>query len=191
MEIYNYDEQGKYVGSGIADRSPLEADVYLIPARATDKQPPVAKAGFDIYWAGEAWEYRELPKEKPVQPNEYSVWDEVSWLWVEDAVLKAKYDANMASKARDDAMMQGFVYGINLDGTDRYISVTKDDGDGMMQVDATFKRLRAAVTNGELPPETEIKTVIHFKNGAKLTITEAEFSSFSLLFVIERGKFFS
>lgn len=85
---------------------------------------------------------------------------------------------------RDKAMMQGFTYnGVQ-------ISVTKEDGDGMMQVEATFKRLRDAITKGELPSETEIKTVIHFKNGTKLPIIESEFNSFSLLFIIERGKFF-
>ncbi len=190
MEIYNYDENGKFVGISKADRSPLEPDTYLIPAMATDKAPPIAKDGFELYWNETAWEYRETPKEKPEQPNEYSLWDEALWAWVEDADIKAAYDARIASQLRDDAMMRGFKYGSNPDGTDRYISVTKDDGDGMMQVDATFKRLRNAITNGELPSDTEIKTVIHFKNGTKLPITEAEYSSFSLLFVIERGKFF-
>lgn len=184
MKIYNYDENGKFVGSSEADLSPLEPDTYLIPARATDKEPLIAKDGFDLYWSGTAWEYRELPKEKPEQPNEYSVWDEASWTWVEDSELKATYDARIASQARDTAMMQGFEY------NGKQISVTKDDGDGMMQVEATFKRLRDAITNGELPAETEIKTVIHFVNGTKLPITEAEFNGFSLQFIIERGKFF-
>lgn len=190
MKIYNYEENGKFAGISKADPSPLEPDTYLIPALATDKAPPIAKDGFEIYWNGTAWEYREAPKEKPEQPNEYSLWNEALWVWVEDAELKAAYDARIASELRDKAMLLGFKHGTNADGTDRYISVTKDDGDGMMQVEATFKRLRDAITNGELPPETEIKTVIHFKNGTKLPIAEAEFESFSLLFILERGKFF-
>lgn len=127
---------------------------------------------------------------EPEQPNEYSVWDETSWAWVEDVELKAAYDARIASQLRDEAMMHGFIYGTNPDGTDRYVSVTKDDGDGMVQVEAIFKRLKDAIANGELPSDTLIETVIHFKNGTKLPIAEAEFNSFSLQFIIERGKFF-
>lgn len=184
MKIYNYDETGKYIGVSEADESPLEKGVYLIPSMATDKQPLAHKDGFDVIWTGSKWEHIEQPKVKPDQPNEYSIWDEASWSWIEDLALKTAYEMRIASKARDEAMMQGF----NHNG--EQISVTKDDGDGMMQVEATFKRLRDAITNGKLPPETEIKTVIHFKNGTKLPITETEFESFSLLFIIERGKFF-
>lgn len=184
MEIYNYDENGKYVGASMADKSPLEEDAFLIPAMATDKPPLTIREGFDVIWTGAKWEHIEKQKVKPDQPNEYSVWDEASWTWIEDLNLKTAYEIRMVSKARDEAMMQGFKYNA------KQISVTKEDGDGMMQVEATFKRLRDAITNNELPLETEIKTVIHFKNGTKLPIAESEFNSFSLLFIIERGKFF-
>lgn len=177
MEIYNYDENGKFVGISKADRSPLEPDTYLIPAMATDKAPPIAKDGFELYWNETAWEYRETPKEKPEQPNEYSLWDEALWTWVEDADIKAAYDARIASQLRDDAMMQGFKYGVNADGTDRYISVTKDDGDGMVQVKTSFE---FGLTS----------TIIHFANGTKLPMTAEEFPAFALQFVTERGKFF-
>lgn len=41
MLIYNYHPETKeYIGSSEADRSPLEEDVYLIPAYATDIKPP-------------------------------------------------------------------------------------------------------------------------------------------------------
>lgn len=86
--------------------------------------------------------------------------------------------AKDASQARDDAMMQGFKYGVNADGTDRYISVTKDDGDGMVQVKTSFE---FGLTS----------TVIHFANGTKLPMTAEEFPAFALQFVTERGKFFA
>lgn len=90
---------------------------------------------------------------------------------------QAQLDAE-ASQARDDAMLQGFIYGTNVDGTDRYISVTKDDGDGMVQVKASFE---LGLTS----------TVIHFSNGSKLPMSAEEFPAFALQFVTERGKFFS
>lgn len=77
-----------------------------------------------------------------------------------------------ASKARDEAMLKGFVY----NGMD--ISVTKDDGDGMVQVKVSFE---LGLTS----------TVIHFANGSKLPMTAEGFPAFALQFVTERGKFFS
>lgn len=77
-----------------------------------------------------------------------------------------------ASKLRDEAMLKGFVY----NGMD--ISVTKDDGDSMVQVKVSFE---LGLTS----------TVIHFANGSKLPMTAEEFPAFALQFVTERGKFFS
>ncbi|MEW5833053.1 MAG: hypothetical protein AB1763_09480 [Campylobacterota bacterium] len=119
MEIYNYEENGKFAGISKADPSPLEPDTYLIPALATDKAPPIAKDGFEIYWNGTAWEYREAPKEKPEQPNEYSLWNEASWVWVEDAELKAAFDRNVFKSARQalvDAIKVTTASGNTFDG---------------------------------------------------------------------------
>ena len=96
----------------------------------------------------------------------------------------AKQTEQETNTARDSLMLKGFKY----NGLD--ISITKEDGDGMMQVDASFNRLKLALANGELPSNTIIQTVIHFKNGTKLPISDTEFSAFSLQFMLERGKFF-
>ena len=39
--VYEYDEAGLYVGETIAEPSPREKDVWLIPANATELEPPV------------------------------------------------------------------------------------------------------------------------------------------------------
>tara|TARA_R110001606_G_scaffold141321_2_gene280484 strand:- start:15047 stop:15706 length:660 start_codon:yes stop_codon:yes gene_type:complete len=45
MEIYNYDaEKKEYLSTEEAQESPLEKDVYLIPANATELSPPKTKA---------------------------------------------------------------------------------------------------------------------------------------------------
>lgn len=56
---------------------------------------------------------------EPEQPNEYSVWDETSWAWVEDAELKAAFDRNVFKSARQalvDAIKVTTASGNTFDG---------------------------------------------------------------------------
>lgn len=57
--IYHFDpKSGEYIGDGVADASPLEPGVWLIPAYATSDAPPQIEAGHRPVWTGEAWEQR-------------------------------------------------------------------------------------------------------------------------------------
>lgn len=76
-----------------------------------------------------------------------------------------------ASQARDAAMLAGFDY------KGHQVSVTKDDGDGLVQVKMGF----------ELDPSD---TIIHFRNGTHLPMSVTEFATFAPLFIAERKKFF-
>ncbi|VVP01450.1 hypothetical protein PS862_02869 [Pseudomonas fluorescens] len=40
MQVYQYDLAGLFVGATVADESPLEAGVFLMPARCTLLEPP-------------------------------------------------------------------------------------------------------------------------------------------------------
>jgi hypothetical protein len=45
MEIYNYHPEYKHFdGTSVADESPLEPGVFLIPAHATDIKPPICES---------------------------------------------------------------------------------------------------------------------------------------------------
>lgn len=77
-----------------------------------------------------------------------------------------------ASKLRDDGMLIGADYQGSM------ISLTDVDGNGVLQVKAAFEMGLTATT-------------IHFKNGTKLPMAAADFPTFALWFVTERGKFFS
>lgn len=82
----------------------------------------------------------------------------------------------LADKQRDEAMLAGGTYMLN--GKDYQVSFTKDDGDGIVQVQIGFSLGLASTT-------------IHFDCGTKLLITADEFLPFALWFVTERNKFFT
>lgn len=94
MNIYHYDDNNVYTYTGVADESPLEPGVYLIPAKSTTvpiiPEIPNNIRVFDIITS--TWIYKKV---KPLQPNEYSSWNEKKWKWVEDKRKKQEYLNNI------------------------------------------------------------------------------------------------
>ena len=62
--VYNFDENGAYCGASEADRSPLEDDVYLIPAFATDVMPPATGKNECPVWENGKWTVKPDFREK-------------------------------------------------------------------------------------------------------------------------------
>lgn len=58
MKIYNYEDNGEYLGESIAMTSPLDG-AYLIPRNATTIKPPVAIAGKAVVFDGSGWIYAD------------------------------------------------------------------------------------------------------------------------------------
>lgn len=66
MQIYHYHPESlEYVGEGVADESPLEPGVWLIPANATSVQPPDSCEGFRRLFCGGEWLQVAIPPPPP------------------------------------------------------------------------------------------------------------------------------
>lgn len=62
--VYSYDSTGLLISAqtlDYTDRSPISG-TWQIPGNMIEIAPPAAKDGYDRYWTGTAWEYREIPK---------------------------------------------------------------------------------------------------------------------------------
>ena len=64
MKIYNYNFAGEFTGEGIADESPLENGIYLIPNNATKIKPPEKIEGKIRVFNNQEWIYKNI--EEPV-----------------------------------------------------------------------------------------------------------------------------
>ncbi|OPA77247.1 hypothetical protein BFG04_03900 [Campylobacter pinnipediorum subsp. pinnipediorum] len=65
MKVYNYNAITKeFLNESEAELSPLEENVYLIPANATYIKPIKAKSGFAICFNGSEWVYKKDLRDK-------------------------------------------------------------------------------------------------------------------------------
>lgn len=71
MDAYQYDRAGMYAGITVADESPLEPGVFLLPARCTLTSPP-DDVSDDKWprWNGTAWVLVARPAPAPANDND-------------------------------------------------------------------------------------------------------------------------
>jgi hypothetical protein len=58
--VYQLDDAGFYIGPTVADLSPLETNVWLIPRGCVTVAPPKAPEGKIAQWDGRRWRLVEL-----------------------------------------------------------------------------------------------------------------------------------
>lgn len=64
-QVIQLDAAGYFVGITIADESPLEPGVFLLPAGTVDADAPVIPDGKKAKWEG-AWVFEDIPQPEPV-----------------------------------------------------------------------------------------------------------------------------
>lgn len=62
------DDNGYLIGHTVADESPLEPGIYLLPAGAVDADTPVIPDGKRAKWNGSGFDIEDIP-ESPSFPN--------------------------------------------------------------------------------------------------------------------------
>lgn len=68
-EVSQLDANGFFVGLTVADESPLERGVYLIPGGAVDSLPPSFLEGQRARFSQGEWTVEDIPKESSQSPE--------------------------------------------------------------------------------------------------------------------------
>lgn len=73
MQIFHFDPVTReYLGTSVADESPLEPGVFLVPAYATENKPPAVGEGQRAVFDGE-WRVEAIPQPAPVAQPEPAI----------------------------------------------------------------------------------------------------------------------
>jgi hypothetical protein len=68
-QVSQLDADGYFAGMTLADESPLEPGVFLLPGGAVDSPAPAPVEGMRAKWNGEAWAYEPVPAEPEPEPE--------------------------------------------------------------------------------------------------------------------------
>ena len=69
MKIYNYHPVTfEFIGESVADESPLEPGIFLIPAHATPTKPPTVTPPKQAVWRNNEWKVEQIPVPKEEEP---------------------------------------------------------------------------------------------------------------------------
>jgi hypothetical protein len=64
-QMSQLDHEGFFVGTTMAEESPLEPGVFLVPGGAVDVEPPVVPEGQRAKWV-DGWVLEDIPQPEPV-----------------------------------------------------------------------------------------------------------------------------
>lgn len=78
--VYQTNEAGVFIGETLADESPLDEGVFLIPRGAVEKAPPKLKEKQQARWdnAAQKWKVEDIPP-PDLPPGFIPVWEDGAW----------------------------------------------------------------------------------------------------------------
>lgn len=94
--VYQTDADGVFIGETVADESPLEKGVYLIPAGCVVTPPPPFLAGHYRAWQGGVWVQIAIPEPEAPPPPPVVIPDLVSKLSLVRAMRLVALDGTPA-----------------------------------------------------------------------------------------------
>jgi hypothetical protein len=121
-KVYQTNRDGFFVGMVLADKSPLEDDVWLIPAGCIEVAPPKMVDGQRARWTGKSWLVEDPPKPEPMVehiPTKEEIASEVrakrndllatsDWTRLDDAPVNKSAWAVYRKSLRDITLQAGF-----------------------------------------------------------------------------------
>jgi hypothetical protein len=90
--VSQLDEKGYFVGTTIADESPLEPGVFLIPGGAIDVEPPSVPENKVARW-NNGWIFEEAPPDPELDNAALKITEE------ELEILQKEFEAKQGAKA--------------------------------------------------------------------------------------------
>lgn len=89
--VCQLDHDGYFVGMTMADESPLEPGVWLMPARAVDVAAPEVPEGYRAKWSGANFDLEEIPAgPEPEQPEPPTLAERREAVWTAVKVERAR-----------------------------------------------------------------------------------------------------
>lgn len=68
-KVYQTNDRGIFIGVTTADLSPLEQEVWLMPAGCVNVEPPKFNEGQLVRWTGKTWVVEDIPPPLPPEPE--------------------------------------------------------------------------------------------------------------------------
>ena len=181
MKIYNYDKDTDvYLNEDEAVASPLEDDIFLIPANATTKEPLETKDGFAVCFKEDEWVYVVDNRDKNYYENKELVLFELGDKITSDMSLEQYTNEELFAEEKDkkialvDAQTASDIEALigdnnkqkDLLATYNYLLEKKFDGDitvdeitQMTDIKTRWLEVSELKTNGNAK-ETEISNLL-------------------------------
>lgn len=172
MLIYHYDDAGAYTGQSEARESPLEPEVFLLPALATFDEPPAIGEREAAVFEGAAWtvvpDWRGfvywLPDRSRYVVSELGVEPPVGYLEEEPPRPQEEIDVELAAQARAqrDSILRN-VYDVGVIWVQRELRLASGDAPRIAALNGKLAELDDyAVALQEVPEQPGFPNTINW-----------------------------